>query len=224
MSKFFNDCNIVIRSYLEFSRGSISIKLPFYFHIKDIKQDFFDEDNKEYLLEDYPNEFCDQQNNRDLGKYNRYLLSFVDLKAFTIQFEDDDLEEYSDLVEKCSEGYIFKSHEYLYSFLIDTLLFNEVDFKEVETFIIQSQLRIKNYYEKFLVERLEIGSKKVEASEDFMLLRCALELSRPPIFAENKGVGIADVSWREYFTQRIYLGRKCEIDKLQMEEAMKKSK
>ncbi|MGL5962553.1 MAG: hypothetical protein ACRCZ0_11490 [Cetobacterium sp.] len=224
MSKFFNDCNIVIRNYVEFNRFGVGVKLPFKFHIQDIKQDFFDNDNKEYVLEDYPSEFCDQQGERDNYDYNNYLISFVDLKSFTMNFDEEDIKEYGKFVEECNEGYIFKSHEYLYSFLISYLLFSETDFKEIENFVIQSQQRIMRYFEKFLVEKLEIGSKKIEASEEFMLLRCAFELSRPPIFYENKGLGIADISWREYITQRIYLGRKCEIDKLQMDEAMKGGK
>lgn len=222
MSNFFNQCNMVIRTYMEFNKFGLPIKLPFHFHIKDIKQDFFELNDDENVLEDYPMELQHQKTNTDTTEYNLFLLKYVDLKSFTIDFDKSDLDEYGGMVEKYRDSYIFKDHTYLYSFLIDRLVFSDVDFNEIENFVLESQARLKSNYEKFLIKELEIGSNKKDPSESYMLLRCAFELNRPPIFDENIQLNIAKVSWREYITQRIYIGRKCEIEKLQYDEVMKK--
>ena len=39
---FFSKCNMVIRSEMDFLKNGIDIKLPFHFHIKDIKNTFLD--------------------------------------------------------------------------------------------------------------------------------------------------------------------------------------
>ncbi|MGL6167447.1 MAG: hypothetical protein ACRC0Y_04070 [Fusobacteriaceae bacterium] len=174
------------------------------------------------MIEDYPLEFQQQKMGVDIAEYNLFLLRFVDLKSFTIDFDEEDLKEYRGVVEKYRKSYIFTSHKTLYSFLVDKLVFSEVDFNELERFILDSQVRLKSAYEKFLIAELDIGSNSQNPSESYMLLRCAFELNRPPIFDENKGITISRVSWREYITQRIYIGRKCEIEKLQYDEVMKK--
>lgn len=223
MNKFFTKCNMVLRTCLEFNKSGNVIKLPFYFHIKDIKQDFSLGEIDENILEDYPSEFNEQKDSIDTIEYNISLLKYVDLKSFTISFDEEDLIEYGGKVEKCRDGYIFKNHETLYSFLVDMLVFSDIDFKQIEVFILQCQIRLKKDFEKMLIKEMDIGSQSEEPSESFMVLRCAFELNRPPLFSENKGLSISEMSWRELLTQRIYMGRKCEIEKIQYDKVMKKS-
>ena len=71
---------------------------------------------------------------------------------------------------------------------------------------------------------MELGNGKKDPSESFMVLRCAYELNHSVIFPENIGKSISEFSFRELRTQRIYMAKKCEIEKIQYDEVMKDSK
>lgn len=224
MIDFYRKCDIFLRTTLDFDKFGIKIKLPFYFHIKDIGQDFMYED-RTTILEDYPDlEFNSQKEDNEIKKEYINLLSFVSLKDFTIDFDENDMEEYRNMVIDSPNGYVFKNHTYLYSFLISELKFNDVDFILIKNLITNSQVRLRTNYEQMLKKEIDLGSPKEDASEAFMILRCAFELNRPPIFPENKGKCISEMSLREFLAQRFYISRKCEIEKIQYDKMMKNNK
>lgn len=223
MIDFYRKCDIFLRTTLDFDKFGMKIKLPFYFHIKDLGQDFMYED-RTTILEDYPDlEFNSQKEDNEIKKEYINLLSFVSLKDFTIDFDEKDMEEYRDMVIDSPNGYVFKNHAYLYSFLISELKFNDVDFILIKNLITNSQVRLRTNYEQMLKKEIDLGNKKEDASEAFMILRCAFELNRPPIFPENKGKCISEMSLREFLAQRFYISRKCEIEKIQYEIFREKS-
>lgn len=218
----FSKSNMVIKTEKSFMKfNGVEIKLPFYFHIKDIPTNIFDEE-KENIIEDYSSEFIEQQDNDDKRNEFIKLLSFVDLKQYT--FDDDCDGEYKDEMTKTKNGYVFNSHESLYSFLIQYLNFNDADFQELKLFIIENQYRLISNFSKMVEDELLIGSKTEECTESFMELRSAFELNKPPVFEENIGKCVSQHSFRETKLQRIYLARKCEIDKIQYDKMMKKNK
>lgn len=224
MNNFFAKCNMVLRDSIEFNKYGEIINLPICLHIKDVKQDFlsvFGIEN-ENVIEEYSAELYKQYENSNLIDYNISLLKFVDLKTFALNLTEDEIREYGEIVEKYKDFYIFKNHFSLYSFLVNLLKFNDVDFKMIEIFILQSQKKLMENYEAMLKKEMDIGNEKDTASESYMFLRCAFELNRPPLFAENKGLSIEEQSWREVITQRVYMGRKCEIEKIQMDNMEKK--
>lgn len=215
---------MIIRKTLDFKKGGVIITLPFQIHIKDIPQDFFEED-KENVLEDYSHsDFYTQRRNMEIKDSHISSLNYVDLKEYTMSFDEKDLEEYGHLVVKYNKDYIFKDHESLYSFLIRIVGFTDTDFHQIKMFIYQCKKTLKDKFESMLVKELEIGSKSEDTSEAYMRLRCAFELNKPPIFKENIGKCIEEMSHRELLTQRVYIGRKCEIEKLAYERTMKESK
>ena len=195
--------------------------MPFYFHIKDLGQDFLCERDTQ-ILEDYDSSsFILQQESKETRTKYIELLSYVQLKDFTIDFDVKDLEEYSGKVLKCEDGYVFKNPTYLYSFLVSKLKFNEVDFALIENLIYKSQLRLKEKLESVLKKEMDLDNPEEDLSESFMILRCAFELNRPPIFPENIGKCISEMSLREFLTQRIYMARKCKVEKIQYDKMMK---
>lgn len=223
MNNLFIKCNMVIRSICEFNKCGILIKLPFYFHIKDIKNDFFEEES-ENILEDYSSiEFIRQRDVCDTIEYNKSLVKHIELSQFTVGFDEDDIEEYREMVIKNGNEYVFKDHENLYSFLINVLKFNETDFSLMNSFIFKCKKRLIENYEKMLRKELDIGNKTEDATEGYMILRCAFELNKPPLFSENIGLAIEEQSWRELMTQRIYIARKCEIEKIQYDKVINKN-
>lgn len=224
MSNFFSKCNMVLRDSLEFNKFGEKFELPFTLHIKDIKQDFLSVfgTSSENVIEEYSADLYKQYEDSNLIDYNISLLQFVDLKTFALNLTDEEIKEYGEIVEKYKDFYIFKNHFSLYSFLVNLLKFNDVDFKIIELFIRKSQKKLMENYEKMLKDEIDIGNPKDTASESYMFLRCAFELNRPPLFAENKGLSIEEHSWREIITQRVYMGRKCEIEKIQMDNMEKK--
>lgn len=224
MNNFFSKCNMVIRDSLEFKKYDIILDIPFTFHVKDIKQGFQDKlkDSNENVIEEYSSDLYKQYENFNVVDYNISLLRFVDLKTFALDLSEEDIKEYGDMVEKYKDFYIFKDHISLYSFLVDTLKFNDVDFKIIESFTQKSQIKLMNKYQEMLNREMDIGNKKEDASDSYMFLRCAFELNRPPLFSENKNLSIEEQSWREVITQRAYMGRKCEIEKIQMDNMEKK--
>ena len=221
MSNFFTKCNMVLRDSIVFDKFGSQIKLPFFFHIKDIKQDFismFDSSYGENVIEEYTADLYNQYENTNLIDYNISLLRFVDLKTFALDLDEQEIKEYGGIVEKYKNFYIFKDHFSLYSFLVNLLKFSDVDFKMIELFILQSQKKLRESYEDMIRKEIDIGNPKEDASESYMILRCAFELNRPPLFSENKGLSIEEHSWRELVTQRIYMARKCEIEKIQYDK------
>lgn len=213
---FFSKCNMVIMSDMEFNKSGIIIKLPFYFHIKDIPSTFFDEDSLN-ILEYYSKEIYEQYDiNCNENNYLKYL-KYIDLKQFTI---DEEIKEYKDYMIKVKDNYIFKDHKSLYSFLIKNLYFNEIDFKLMKDFVLESQKKLIINFSDMLHKELKLTHDKKDISESYMILRGAFELGNPPIFPENIGKSISEYSFREQKTQRIYLARKCEIEQQQYDEMM----
>lgn len=224
MNNFLTKCNMVIRKTLDFKKGGQVVTLPFLIHIKDIPQDFFEED-KENVLEDYSDSaFYAQRKNIEIKDNHISSLSYVDLKEYTLSFDEKDLEEYGHLVVKYNKDYIFKDHESLYSFLIETVMFNDTDFNLIKLFVYQCKRTLKDKFEDMLVKELDIGSQSEETTEAYMRLRCAFELNKPPIFKENIGKCIEEMSHRELLTQRVYIGRKCELEKIMYDKTMKESR
>ncbi|MGL4425897.1 MAG: hypothetical protein ACRCZ1_02970 [Cetobacterium sp.] len=218
---------MVLRDSIDFRKFGETIVLPFSFHIKDVKQDlssYFNVSERENILEEYSADLYGQREYVSSDEYNMKLLECFDLKNYPLELDKEDLEEYGGMVEKYKNVYIFKNHTHLYSFLIEILKFNETDFKVIERFVMEAQLKLRRSYEKMLVAEIDIGNPKEDASESYMILRCAFELNRPPIFKENVGLAIEEHSWREMITQRIYMGRKCEIEKIQYDNISKKNK
>lgn len=221
MINFYQKCDISIKTTLDFNKFDMDIKLPFYFHIKDLGQDFMCESDTQILEEYSSSEFITQQENNEIRKEYEHMLSYVPLNDFTVDFDEEDLEEYRDRVHKCKDGYIFKNHSYLYSFLVHKLKFNEIDFSLIRNLIDTSQLRLKEKYEKMLKKEMDLDNPEEDLSESFMILRCAFELNRPPIFPENIGKCISEMSLREFLAQRIYMARKCKVEKIQYDKMMK---
>lgn len=215
----FTKSNMVIRTELVFDKFNIDIPIPFSIKLSTIPSDFFEEE--EYVIEDYGNQFAIEFDSEDIRNKNLNLLSNVDLKRFT--FDDVD-EEYKPRMKKTTNGYVFISVEDLYSFLITELRFGEVDFVIIENFIIEQWRRLIKSFSELVEKELKIGSGTDECTEAYMELRSAFELNKPPIFKENIGKCVAEHSFRETKLQRIYIGRKCEIDKVQYEKHMKDTK
>lgn len=223
-NSFFTMCNIVRMSELKIIKSNIPIKLPFYFHIKDIPNTFFDEENVN-IQEYYGSDLNIQNDNMLLVEKHLHILNFIDLKQFTIEDDDEVPKAYKDNMVKTKNGYIFKDHNSLYAFLIRELHFNEVDFVLMENFIINEQSKIIKSFHKILEEQLDIGKNKDTISEPYMILRGAFELNHAgTLFPENKGLSFSEYSLREFLTYRYYLSRKCEIEKAQYDEVMKKNK
>lgn len=228
INSFFVKCNMVRMSELEIIKFNIVIKLPFYLHIKDILNTFFDEET-ENIVEFYGAKINQQYD--DTVLIDKYLqtLRYVDLKQFTIEVEDkdllDDYKEYKDSMIKTQNGYVFKNHKSLYSFLVNELNFNEVDFTIMSKFVREEQLKLIINFSEMVEKEVGLGRGKDDISESFMLLRGAFELNHSSvIFPENKNLSFSEYSFREIKTQRIYLARKCEIEKMQYDEIMKDSK
>lgn len=221
MSSFFVKCNMIRMSELEIVKFGIPIKLPFHIHIKDIPNTFFDEETTN-TLEFYGSKLNQQYDDTVLVKKFLQTLNYIDLQQLTI---DEFLEEYKENMIKTKNGYVFKNHNSLYSFLVNELNFNEVDFKLMEDFVKTEQCKLLVSFSEMVEKEVGLGKGKDDISESFMLLRGAFELNHASaIFPENKGLSFSEYSFREYKTQRIYLARKCEIEKMQYDEIMKESK
>lgn len=206
---------------MEFIKFGISIKLPFHFHIKDVPNTFFDEETTN-ILEFYGSKLNQQHDDIVLVEKFLQTLNYIDLKQLTI---DEFLEEYKENMIKTKNGYVFKNHNSLYSFLVNDLNFNEVDFLLMEKFVKEEQCKLLISFSEMVEKEVGLGKSKDDISESFMLLRGAFELNHASaIFPENKGLSFSEYSFREYKTQRIYLARKCEIEKMQYDEVMKDSK
>lgn len=228
MNSFFVKCNMVRMSEICFIKFGIEIKLPFYFHIKDILNTFFDEET-ENIVEFYGSELNQQYDNTVLIDNYLQILKYIDLKQFTIDVNDKDLlndyKEYKDNMIKTQNGYVFENHKSLYSFLVNELNFNEVDFTIIIKFVKEEQLKLIISFSEMVEKEVGLGKGKDDISESFMLLRGAFELNHSSvIFPENKNLSFSEYSFREIKTQRIYLARKCEIEKMQYDEIMKDSK
>ena len=228
INSFFVKCNMIRMSELEIFKFNEPIKLPFYFHIKDIPSTFFDEET-ENIIEYYGSKLNQQY--EDTVLINKYLniLKYIDLRQLTIDTTEQDLsinyKEYKDSMIKTQYGYVFNNHKSLYSFLIKILNFNEVDFKIMSKFVYEEQLKLIISFSEMVEKEVGLGKGKDDVSESFMLLRGAFELNHSSvIFPENKNLSFSDYSFREIKTQRIYLARKCEIEKMQYDEIMKDSK
>lgn len=223
MNDFFLKCNICIHSELDFKKYSMLIKLPFYFHIKDISNTFY-VDEVENEIEFYGKEIY-FQNERDktIEEYKSYL-RYVDLKQFTI----DDCggnEELESMTVPYRGARIFKNVDCLYDFLTNSLGFTEVDYRLMKMFIFENQHKIASKFITMINEELEINSKSEDPSEVFMILRCAYELNHSAtVFPENQHKSISEYSFRELRVQRAYLGRKCELEKIQYDKVMKSNK
>lgn len=219
MNNFFVKCNMVIRSEMDFVKHNIQIKLPFYFHIKDLKNSFLSETD-ENELEFYGREiYFQNEEYKKLQKYKEYL-SYVDLYQFTLE----DSEENNDILQytiKHGKFRIFKDINCLYDFLTIYLGFNEIDFNEMKIFIREQQIKLANNFTRMIEDEIEIGSNKKEPNESYMMLRCTYELNHSAtVFPENANKSISEYSFRELKTQRVYIGRKCEIEKIQYDEVM----
>lgn len=220
-NSFFVKCNMVRLSEIEFNKFDMTIKLPFYLHIKDIPNTFFDEE-KENILEFYSSDLNQQYDNISLNKQHLDIIKFIDLKQFTI---DEVLEGYKENMIETKNGYVFKNHNSLYSFLITELKFNEVDFILIHKFVRMEQIKILEEFSKMLDKEMKLGGGKDDISESYMLLRGAFELNHSNVlFPENKGLSFSEFSYREVRTQRVYLARKCEIEKAQYDAINKEHK
>lgn len=220
---FFSKCNMVIRSEMDFLKNGIDIKLPFHFHIKDIKNTFLDKID-ENELEIYGNEiYFQNKNEKTIEEYKQYL-QYVDLKNLTIEDREENNEIF-ELTVKYREFRIFKDIDSLYYFLTYYLGFNEIDFQRVKTFILTQQAKLVTRFVDMLHKEMDIGSDKEDPTESFMVLRCAYELNHSAtVFPENSGKSISEYSFRELRTQRVYMSRKCEIEKIQYDKVMKNNK
>lgn len=221
MSNFFTKCNMVIRTSLDFYKCGVLIKLPFKFHIKDIKYTLFDTIN-ENILEDYSQEFNSQFDNARKIQQYMSMLKYIDIQQFTI--DDSILEEYREEVVKHNENYVFKSNNSLYSFLVHFLMFSELDFNIIQDFIYTNQKRLIESFTNMAEKEIGIGVKSEKTTESFMQLRCAFELNKPPLFEENIGLNITAMSYRELILQRIYIARKCEVEQIQYDNIRNNSK
>lgn len=206
---------------MEFIKFGVEIKLPFYFHIKDVPNTFFDDETTN-ILEFYGSELNQQHDDIVLVEKILQTINYIDLNQLTI---DEFLEEYKENMIKTKNGYVFKNHNSLYSFLVNDLNFNEVDFLLMEKFVKEEQSKLLISFSEMVEKEVGLGNGKDDISESFMLLRGAFELNHASsIFPENKGLSFSEYSFREYKTQRLYLARKCEIEKMQYDEVMKDSK
>lgn len=226
LNEFFAKCNMVRYTEFVFEKGGEDIKLPFYFHIKSINCSWLAE-NDENVLEFYSFDFSETHDNCSQIDENFKLLEFCDIKKFVI---DEDLSEVEEIKEyklnmvKVKNGYHFADHSSLYSFLLNCLNFSDIDFQMLRAFVKDKQYSLIRDFRDMLDKEMTIGSKKEEASESFMILRGAFELCNPPLFPENKGRTISEYSYRELLTQRVYLGRKCEIESIIYEKNSPKNK
>ena len=106
---FFTKCEIALRSEIEFNKFGNKIQLPFYFHIKDVENDLL-YGNEEELVEDYTIDvFYNQRDGSDTREKYIQLLQYVELKDFTMAFDEDDREEYEDMIVEYKNDYIFKN-------------------------------------------------------------------------------------------------------------------
>lgn len=217
---------MAIYSEFVFEKGGVELKLPFYFHIKGINCSWLEE-NDENVLEYYSFDFAETHDNCSKINENFDLLKFCDMKKFVVDenlSEMDCFKEYKLNMVEVKNGYHFADHSSLYSFLLNGLNFSDVDFQLLRVFVKEKQYSLVRDFREMLDEEMQIGSKKEDASESFMILRGAFELSKPPLFPENKGLSISEYSYRELLTQRIYLGRKCEIESIIYEKNSPKNK
>lgn len=222
-NNFFIKCNMIIHSELEFKKYGIEIKLPFYFHIADIKDDFLSENNTNELEFYGKDIYFQNENHMKISKYKK-MLQYIDLFQLTLDNCDEKDDSIFSLTKEYRGGRIFKDIDSLYIFLVDILGFTEIDFSQINIFIKEQQIRLVNNFVKMLEEEIELGNGKKDPSESFMVLRCAYELNHSVIFPENIGKSISEFSFRELRTQRIYMAKKCEIEKIQYDEVMKDSK
>lgn len=222
MSSFFSKCNMTRRSEMTFKKFGQIIKIPFFFHIKDISNTFSIEEI-ENELEFYDKDIYFQDNfDRKIEKYKSYL-KFVDLSQFTIDVDDNN-EDIIKLTKVSGDYRIFKDVDCLYFFLSNILNFDEIDFTKMKIFIKENQSKIICHFIDMIDEELEIGSQDESPNETFMILRCAYELNHTAtVFPENKNKSISEFSFRELRVQRVYLARKCELEKMQYDKIMKKS-
>lgn len=215
---FFIKCNMVIHSELDFIKYGVEIKLPFSFHISDIRQDFLSETNI-YELEFYSKDIYFQ--NEEYLKISQYktILKYVDLAQFTISDCDENLEH---LTKETIYGRIFKDIDSLYYFLVDIIGFTEFDFSKMNVFVKEQKIKLVDNFVRMIEKEMELGNGKKTPNETFMILRCSYELNHSVIFPENIGKSISEFSFRELRTQRVYMAKKCEIEKLEYDEIMGK--
>lgn len=215
---FFSKCNMVIRTELSFYKFESEIKLPFYFHIKDIKNDFFSDSNEFEVGTFSKDIYFVNKNKQNKNKYRTWL-QYVDLENFIIQ-EDDDIPSYILELTHSKDGVrIFKDVDCMYKFLVDTLGFTELDFENINIFIKANQNKLVNQFIDMLHEELKLGDKTTDPSESYMILRCAYELNHTStVFPENSNLSISEYSFREIRTQRAFMSRKCEIEAIQMKQ------
>ena len=204
-------------------KNNFFIKLPFYFHIADIKDDFLSENNTNELEFYGKDIYFQNENHMKISKYKK-MLQYIDLFQLTLDNCDEKDDSIFSLTKEYRGGRIFKDIDSLYIFLVDILGFTEIDFSQINIFIKEQQIRLVNNFVKMLEEEMELGNGKKDPSESFMVLRCAYELNHSVIFPENIGKSISEFSFRELRTQRIYMAKKCEIEKIQYDEVMKDSK
>lgn len=217
---FFAKCNMVIRSEMTFYKVGIPIKLPFYFHIKDVKNDLLIDKN-ENELEMYSKEIYFQNQEKEIEDDWKNYLQYIDLNNLTF----DDVDDIEHLFKKHKSNYILKDLDSLYELLLNYLSFNEYDFQQIKLFVKEKQITLLHSFRDMCDKDLEVASGKKEPNDIFMILRCAYELNHyATIFGENKDKPISEYSFRELCIQRSYMARKCEIERLQMEESLKNTK
>jgi len=204
---FFSKCNLSSTCEYTLTKLGLTIKLPFYFKLESIHEVAYNNDNRLSESLSYYKAIKSRGNMLEV-------LKDVYLELF---FLDEALEGY-DMLEIEKDKFIFTSTKELYRFLSEYLELTDIEFKALFEFILSNRETLMSEFVDIVEKELEIGSKSTVPSEAYMLLRCALELSSQPIFVENKGKAISEFSWRELLIQRIYLGRKCEIEKLMMDE------
>lgn len=208
-------------STMSFNKFGEDIKFPFYFHIKDISNTFFDEESTN-ILEFYDSELNEQYDKSFMRSEHIKTLKFIDLNQFTL---DDIIDEYKENMKLTKNGYIFTNHDSLYSFLISELKFNEVDFVLMKQFVENEQGRLLLSFSQMLEKEIGLGKDKDDISEAYMTLQGAFELNHAnTLFPENIGKSLSEYSFRELRTQRIYLARKYEIEKARYDEVMKNNK
>lgn len=202
---------MIIKTTLSYTKGNIEIKLPFYFHVKDLKNDFLEEDKENVLEDTYSSELL---NNIEI--YKEYL-KYVDLDYFLFEDLDEETINTYKFTRK-RRGYGFNDVDSLYIFLVDVLMFNEVDFHVMKEFIYNNQVTLAISFRKMVEKEMELTKKTEVPTKSFMELRCAYELTNLVIFPENEGKCISEHSFREDVARQIYMSRKCEIEKIQYDK------
>lgn len=209
--------NMIIKTTLSFDKGDFEIKLPFYFHIKDLKNDFLEQDKENIIEDSYSSELMNK-----IELYKSYL-QYVDLDYFLFDGIDENIISMYNFTKK-RRGWGFTDVNSLYLFLVTELMFNDTDFQVMKRHINENQYRLALTFRDMIEKEMELTKKSEVPSRSYMELRCAYELTNLVIFPENEGKCISEHSFREDIARQIYMARKCEIEKIQYDKLKNSNK